>query len=363
MWMSRPSLHALSLRVVALVASAVALAGAATLDELGRLLISVHMMQHLLLSVIAPMLLVVGRPKPVLGRVTPIAARRAIRHALNISGVAALVRLASRPLLAWILFCTSVVVWHVSGPYEWTLQHGFGRAFAAVSFVLAGLLFWRAVLAPGQVRRLGHGMALLMVVGAAVIGSLPGALMTFAPRQLYATGVDTAAICGLSPLEDQQLAGVMMWIAMDAMFFGAAGWLFVAWMREAERTVTLRMAARTGLPLVAAVLAPLLLAGCGQEAAGSSSDDTRRGVALIGKYGCGECHVIPGIGAAKGMVGPPLTAIGSRVYIAGVLRNSPENLVQWIEHPQSVVPGNAMPDMGIGHDDARAIAAYLDTLR
>jgi len=63
------------------------------------------------------------------------------------------------------------------------------------------------------------------------------------------------------------------------------------------------------------------------------------------------------------MVGPPLTSVASRVYIAGVMRNSPDNMVEWIQHPQSIVPGNVMPDMGIAHDEARDIAAYLATLR
>jgi cytochrome c2 len=123
------------------------------------------------------------------------------------------------------------------------------------------------------------------------------------------------------------------------------------------------MEARAGVPVLAAVLVPLLLAGCGEEAAGSTDvPDPDRGVALIDKYGCGQCHVIPGISRANGMVGPPLTSIASRIYLAGVLRNSPDNMVEWIKHPQSIVPGNAMPDMGIPHDEARDIAAYLATL-
>jgi cytochrome c1 len=80
-------------------------------------------------------------------------------------------------------------------------------------------------------------------------------------------------------------------------------------------------------------------------------------------YGCGACHVIPGVTGAGGIVGPPLNNWSRRVYIAGNLPNTPENLVRWIRHPQAVEPGTAMPDLGVTEADARDIAAYLYSLR
>jgi cytochrome c2 len=91
--------------------------------------------------------------------------------------------------------------------------------------------------------------------------------------------------------------------------------------------------------------------------------DARHGAALIAHYGCGGCHTIPGVTGAKDLVGPPLTAMGRRIFIAGVLRNSPENMMAYLQDPQRFVPGNAMPDMGITHRDAQDITAYLYTLR
>lgn len=88
-----------------------------------------------------------------------------------------------------------------------------------------------------------------------------------------------------------------------------------------------------------------------------------RGPALITTYGCGACHTVPGVKGANGNVGPPLTRFGDRTYVAGVLRNSPSNLIRWIRDPQGVIPGNAMPDMGVTDAEARDIAAYLYTLR
>ncbi|GAB2934837.1 hypothetical protein GCM10027280_23380 [Micromonospora polyrhachis] len=87
-----------------------------------------------------------------------------------------------------------------------------------------------------------------------------------------------------------------------------------------------------------------------------------RGAQLIEQYGCGSCHTVPGVDRADGLVGPPLTRFGARSYVAGELPNNAENLRHWIEDPQSVEPGTAMPDLGVGPIDAQDIAAYLLTL-
>lgn len=88
-----------------------------------------------------------------------------------------------------------------------------------------------------------------------------------------------------------------------------------------------------------------------------------RGAIAIAHYGCGSCHSIPGISGATGRVGPPLNGIATRTYVAGMLQNTPANLEHWIENPQSVVPNNAMPNLGLSHQDAIDIAGYLYTLR
>lgn len=110
---------------------------------------------------------------------------------------------------------------------------------------------------------------------------------------------------------------------------------------------------------------PLALSGCGQSSvqANRNGGNPDAGVALIQKFGCGTCHTIPGIADADGQVGPPLNAIAKRVYLAGKLRNTPDNMIRWLKDPQAVVPGNAMPNMGISQDQARDIAAYLSTLQ
>lgn len=92
------------------------------------------------------------------------------------------------------------------------------------------------------------------------------------------------------------------------------------------------------------------------------SGDPKRGHELIATYGCESCHEIPGV-APAGLVGPPLTRIGRRAYIAGRVPNFEITMTLWIENPQQIKPGTAMPNLGVTRRDARDIAAYLATLR
>jgi len=87
--------------------------------------------------------------------------------------------------------------------------------------------------------------------------------------------------------------------------------------------------------------------------------DPDRAPVLLRRYGCSGCHTIPGLAGADGKVAPPLVQLRKRVYIAGKLQNTPENLMRWIVSPQSVAPGSAMPDTGIDERGARDVAAFL----
>jgi cytochrome c2 len=116
--------------------------------------------------------------------------------------------------------------------------------------------------------------------------------------------------------------------------------------------------------------AAALLAACADpESAGSSAaarqvpgGDPVQGRALARAYGCQACHVIPGVGPTGGLVGPPLAGFASRAYIAGRLPNRPGQLLLWLRDPAVVDPETAMPDMGVGEEEARHLAAYLYTL-
>jgi len=110
------------------------------------------------------------------------------------------------------------------------------------------------------------------------------------------------------------------------------------------------------------------MASCGRpgqvrEATAATDGDPGRGRAAISQYGCGSCHTIAGISTARGLVGPPLTGIGARMYVAGVLPNNAENIVRWIQDPKAVDDKTAMPKLGVTARDATDIAAYLYSTR
>ena len=120
------------------------------------------------------------------------------------------------------------------------------------------------------------------------------------------------------------------------------------------------------VPPVASIAALVLVAACSggpvQDTAGAvAGGDASRGEAIIRAVGCGSCHEIGQIRTARGLVGPPLEHMGRRTTIAGVLPNTPENLVRWVMHPQAVQPGTAMPDLGLDEAQAQDVTAFLYT--
>lgn len=114
-----------------------------------------------------------------------------------------------------------------------------------------------------------------------------------------------------------------------------------------------------------AILTFACLVGCAKTgpARGPALGDPRQGAELLEREACGSCHIIPWMAVGVGVVGPPLTHMAARTMIAGVLPNTPSQMVRWLQSPQTFLPGSAMPDMGLSQQQARDIAAYLYTLR
>lgn len=104
---------------------------------------------------------------------------------------------------------------------------------------------------------------------------------------------------------------------------------------------------RTRLPIVAGT---------------AESGDPEAGRRAVTQYLCATCHQIPGLPDANKHVGPPLNGIATRRYIAGILPNTPENMMNWLQNPKRNAPLTAMPDLDITDKDARDIVAYLYTL-
>lgn len=115
-------------------------------------------------------------------------------------------------------------------------------------------------------------------------------------------------------------------------------------------------------------VAILWAAACGgmpheQNARQLTGGDPYAGRRRIEHYGCGSCHTIPGVPGADATVGPPLTGVARRTYLAGHIPNTPENMMEWVRHPRELDDRTAMPEMGVTPQDSRDIVAYLYTLR
>ena len=111
------------------------------------------------------------------------------------------------------------------------------------------------------------------------------------------------------------------------------------------------------------VVVVLLLTACGQPEAPALGGDPENGRLLLRQFACGSCQSIPGVANAGGKVGPPLEGIAQRVYLGGVLPNTPQNMASFIRAPHKADPRTAMPAMGVSEPHARDMVAYLYTLK
>lgn len=116
-------------------------------------------------------------------------------------------------------------------------------------------------------------------------------------------------------------------------------------------------------PSLPLLLSALLASGCGAPEPPKVHDvaggDAQRGRALVERYGCVACHSIPGLASYGANVGPPLVDLAERGYLAGVLPNTPEDMVRWLRDPPAVDPRTAMPNLGVSRAEALDIAAFL----
>ena len=336
------------------------------LDTVADDLFSAHMLQHMLLLLVVPPLLVYGRPVITWLWAFDVGARGSIVRGWKRTKLDAAFDFLMRPACVWVLLSAALFYWHLPGPYDAAVRHEWLHDLEHLSFLAFSLAFWTIVIEPyGRRRALGYGATILFVVSSGFVMALIGAILTFATTPLYAVHLHTTQAYGLTPLQDQQLAGIIMWIPSNLVHIGALSAVFFAWYRADERRARER-AVPTRRTLVHSLLVlplvAILLGGCGHRPT-PEQQEADRGARLIEHYGCGSCHTIPGINGADGLVGPTLSHWARRTYIAGVMPNDPDNLAFWVQHPQKVVPGVDMPEMGIDDQEARAIAAYLDTIQ
>ncbi|MBM4439696.1 MAG: cytochrome c oxidase assembly protein [Candidatus Rokubacteria bacterium] len=219
----------------------VALAVLSPLDALAAALFSAHMVQHLVLTLVAAPLLVLGTPLvPALWALAP-AHRRALARWWNARrGMRRGWRTLAHPMAAAGVHAAALWTWHLPALYEAALAHPGLHLAEHAAFLSTAVLFWYAVVHAGRPGAAGHGVALLAVFVTSLASTAGGALITFAPAAWYPAHAAGAAAYGFTPLEDQQLAGLIMWAPAGLVHVAAAGALFVAWLRAAERRARAR---------------------------------------------------------------------------------------------------------------------------
>jgi cytochrome c oxidase assembly factor CtaG len=181
----------------ALLAAVLALAVTGALSLPGDLLFSIHMIQHLLLIAVAAPLLVLGG-----------------------------FEIRMPPLAGWGAFIAAFLFWHWPLAFGWAATHHLGTLLEMGSILLAAVCFWSGILGRNC---FNDGARALLVMTAAVLTDLPGVVMLFSPRAICVMPHESAARFGLSPLQDQQLAGLLMWVPANLVFFGIATFLFARW--------------------------------------------------------------------------------------------------------------------------------------
>src|SRR3954471_10449851 len=219
-----------------------AIALASPVHPLGQFLFSVHMSQHEILMLIAAPLLVLGRPLIVFARAVPTSWAGRIARSMNASVWHSFWRAASNPFVAWLVHALVLWTWHLPALFQATLQNDWVHALQHTSFLGSALLFWWAII-HGRRRTLGYGLAVLYMFTTALHSGLLGALLTFAPRLWYPAYQTTTGSFGLTPLEDQQLGGLIMWVPAGLVYVVAGLALFAGWLRESERRVEKQPAA------------------------------------------------------------------------------------------------------------------------
>ena len=206
------------------------------LDALSSALFSAHMVQHLLLILVAAPLLVLGRPQIAgLWALPPSDRRRLTAWWRRATGPRVAWQALSRPLAAWALHSVSLWVWHLPSLYQAALHSPLIHALEHATFLGTALLFWWSLVHSTTRGRFGYGGGLFYVFTLAAQGTALGALLTFSQTPWYPVYAASVAAWGLSPLEDQQLAGLIMWIPGGLVYLAAGLWLVAAWLQAAER--------------------------------------------------------------------------------------------------------------------------------
>ena len=201
------------------------------LHALGGALFSAHMTQHELLAAVAAPLLVLARPEAALAWALPERWRPTV-GTLSGGPLGRTLHLLSRPLVAWWLHAAALWLWHVPAAYQLTLRSELAHFAQHASFLGTALLFWWALL---RGPRLSRGVAVAYLWGATVQTGALGVLFVVTRHLLYPAYAASTGAWGLTPLEDQALGGMIMWIPGGLSYLLAGLWLMADWLNDGSR--------------------------------------------------------------------------------------------------------------------------------
>ncbi|HEU4616564.1 MAG TPA: cytochrome c oxidase assembly protein [Gammaproteobacteria bacterium] len=203
------------------------------LDALTASLFWVHMVQHMLLILAAPPLLVLGAPEVALLWALPRAWRRRtgrIENRIARAIVGPVEGGGAGPVVVAILATGVLWVWHMPQLYDLAIENDAVHTAEHTGFLVTAILFWATVLRLTARERLGNGLRILYVFAQALQGSILGAVITFAARPLYDVHAEIPLAWGFDPLVDQQIAGLIMWVPPAVLYLGVSAYLFVGWL-------------------------------------------------------------------------------------------------------------------------------------
>lgn len=202
---------------------------ASPLDAFDDVLLTAHMMQHLLFMVIAPPLLLLGAPAiPLLRGIPRWMLHRAIAPVLRLAAVQSLGRAITDPIFCWLAMAVAMLAWHVPAAYEWALRSSAWHEAEHACFLITSTLFWFPVIQPWPSRPYWPRwtMPLYLLLGD-VVNTVLSAFLAFSDRVLYPSYANSQNDFGVSALGDQAAAGAVMWTVGSFVFLGAAAWLML----------------------------------------------------------------------------------------------------------------------------------------
>jgi putative membrane protein len=215
--------------------AALGLALLSPLDALSSALASAHMVQHLLLLLVAAPLLALSAPSGAILRGSPLAVRRASgRWRRRLGLTHANLRPLRHPVTVSLGSVAVLWFWHAAAPYDAALDSEPLHLLEHASFLVTAVLFWHVVVGDRGAARVPGGLGVLLVFAMAMQSVFLSVLLTFARTPWYSRYATTTAPWGLDPLTDQQLAGALMWIPAGGLYLLVALALLVSWIQAAD---------------------------------------------------------------------------------------------------------------------------------